>query len=260
MCRLAAIRTDRPDHRVAVLEGLRALADHSYTGPEDHRSHRDGWGIVGPTRQGLTYWGRSAEDASQDPAYGKAVEAAHAVLPHSVTIAHVRNASVGNRCVENAHPFVRDGWAFCHNGTVRDLAIPNGAEAEGDTDSERYFLQLLAHMKASKSPLEGIRRTVQELDRAYAYSSLTFLLTDGHEVYAFRRVGEPGSCGTRECALEYYTLGFGYLGNSLVVFQEPRVLRGLERWQEIPDGTLLHVSSQGQPRFIPLLAPAPRAT
>ncbi|MFH7417017.1 class II glutamine amidotransferase, partial [Pseudomonas syringae group genomosp. 7] len=61
-----------------------------------------------------------------------------------VVICHIRQANVGNVCLSNTHPFVRDlwgrNWCFAHNGQLAN--ITPGATfypQVGDTDSEAAF-------------------------------------------------------------------------------------------------------------------------
>lgn len=261
MCRMVALQGNDPKVRASILDRFRTQADHGFTGPPSHRSHRDGWGIVGRVGGHLRHLGRSPFDASQDPQYETAVAASRSVDPDTYALAHVRNASVGKNRVENNHPFVRNGWAFCHNGTIRgDLQPPSGGTAEGETDSERFFLHLLAAKERLGSMEASIREVVSFLSQGFSYSSLTFLLTNGPELYALRSVGNsPGACRTRACALEHYTLGKGTWNGATVVTQEPQFLGKLENWRELPDGELLHLNRTGTMRRVqlgPLQAPA----
>lgn len=259
MCRMLAIRARETRTIPAVLERFRTLAAHGATGPASLRSHRDGWGIVGQVGGELRHLGRAPSDGSTDPAFARAAAAASKVDPGTFLIAHLRNASVGKDTEANTHPFVREGWAFCHNGTIRALSGPPRMPPEGNTDSERYFLHLLAAHNRTGSMEAAIREVVPRLAEAHRYSSLTFLLTNGTELYASRLVGpEPGACGTLTCALEHYALARAHYQDSQLVVQEPGFLPGLTAWDPLPNGSLWIQDGKGAGRVVPLVEdPAP---
>src|SRR5438552_11986254 len=100
--------------------------------PDHPRGHRDGWGLV---KEGA-YVGRSSRDAFDDPEYTRA--AARVAGPRrGVVLAHLRAASAGAVTLENTHPFLAGGLAFCHNGSVEGIARP------GESDSRAYFELIL---------------------------------------------------------------------------------------------------------------------
>ncbi len=255
MCRMLALRADDPLVRKEILHAFRSQAHHSQTGPPDDRRHGDGWGIAGILGGRMGHLARSPGDAAQDPNYPPTVERSVVLQAGTVVLAHVRNASKGSKAIENTHPFVKDGWAFCHNGTVHGLNPPWNVPTEGETDSERVFLHLLTERKRGASFDDAIRNVAGRVS-TLRHTSLTFLLTDGQELFAYRHVGnEPGSCGTQKCATEYYTLGYGTYKGALVVSQEREYLQGLDGWKEVPDGSLLHVAPGGTPRVRALAVP-----
>lgn len=253
MCRMLAVRA-APEERRAVLTAFQSQAAASHTGPGELRSHRDGWGIVGPVGRRIVDFGRSIADASADPSYEEAVARAATADPDGFVLAHVRNASVGARTLANTHPFVRDGWAFAHNGTVHGLEAPEGWVPEGDTDSERFFLHLLAANRPGVPMGGAIRTVVSRIDRTRRYTSLTFLLTDGRQLFAYRGVGpDPEECGTLACAAEHYALARVAGPSADVVLQEPGILGPEKPVHAVPDGALLHVAPDGGAREIRVL-------
>jgi len=117
------------------------------------KQHPDGWGLAcfGASGPRLV---RGTGAAFVDGAFN---QAALDISSRSV-IAHVRRASVGAIREENCHPFLRQGYAFAHNGDiarwaelqseVEALIHPKYRQFEGETDSERCFALFLTHLEA----------------------------------------------------------------------------------------------------------------
>lgn len=259
MCRMLAVRTPDRSVRREVLLDFQTQAARSFNGPEDHRSHRDGWGIAGTLLSNLAHIGRSPIDASQDPEYARAVQRSEVVPGDHFILSHVRDASQGSVRLDNSHPFIHHGWAFAHNGTIHGIEAPRDLKPQGDTDSERLFLHILHDYERTGDMGRTLRHILPRIAEQYSHSSLTFLLTDGRTLYAMRRVGpDPAECGTRECQLEYYALGWGKYKGADLVTQEPQLFAGIEHWNEVPDGHLLIIPRVGNVRTVPVFdAPAP---
>jgi predicted glutamine amidotransferase len=196
--------------------------------------------------------GRKAKDASSDHDFERAVQRSRGA--QGFLVAHLRAASKGRVALPNTHPFIANGFAFCHNGTILgDLEIL-GDRYEGDTDSERYFHRLLRAIDREASVPTAFETTVQEIEATSRFSSLTCLLTDGRTLWGYRRVGDAAieDCGTRECALESYSLGVGRVGDVRFVAQEPTHLGAIEEWTEVPDGHLMVWPRDAAPEIRPL--------
>lgn len=272
---MLAVKADDPTVLAEILTAFRTQADASLTGPKDLRSHRDGWGFAGRLTGFAFQFARSVLDASSDPEYPIAVRRASVTDPGTFFLAHVRNASVGGTRLENTHPFVRRDWMFAHNGTIHGLEVPPGHIAQGDTDSERFFLHILDEYRRTRDMTVALRTVLPRIARR-RNSSLTFLLTDGRDLYAFRSVGsDVGTCKTKECQLEHYALSVGTWKGATVALQEPAILPGFQTTVEVPPGQLCVMPRNGSPRLIPVLggafhlpgavkangaAPAPAAT
>lgn len=221
---------------------FRVEASRGRVGARMEPGHRDGWGIAFLGRDGaLHHAGRSTRDAETDPEYPRAVERLAQAVGRGVVLDHLRKVSLGAKTLENTHPFLEGGFAFCHNGTVRGVAPP------GENDSRALFARLLAEMRKGASPEEAIATLARDVDRSLSYTSLTFLLTDGRSLWGLRRVGnDPVACAPEACAPEYYTLGWTTLPDgSLVVSQEHEVL-GIQGWTPVADGEILAVTPDGK--------------
>lgn len=111
----------------------------------------------------------------------KALQAALEAAPVTgfVGIAHTRWATHGVPSTRNAHPHVsRDGVAIVHNGIIenheslradlKDL----GYTFDSDTDTEVIAHRIHQHLAQSKDLFEAVRKTVAELDGAYALAAI----------------------------------------------------------------------------------------
>jgi glucosamine--fructose-6-phosphate aminotransferase (isomerizing) len=92
-----------------------------------------------------------------------------------VGIAHTRWATHGVPTTRNAHPHIsRDGIAVVHNGIIenhealRAGLIDLGYEFTSETDTEVVAHRIHHHLAQSSSLFEAVRKTVAELDGAYA--------------------------------------------------------------------------------------------
>jgi glucosamine--fructose-6-phosphate aminotransferase (isomerizing) len=97
-----------------------------------------------------------------------------------VGIAHTRWATHGLPTTRNAHPHVsRDGIAVVHNGIIenhealRAGLIDLGYEFTSETDTEVIAHRIHHHAADSSSLFEAVRRTVAELDGAYALAVIS---------------------------------------------------------------------------------------
>ncbi|MGN1133277.1 MAG: class II glutamine amidotransferase, partial [Oscillospiraceae bacterium] len=124
------------------------------------------------------------------------------LTPQKNLLAHIRYATVGSRCAENAHPFtdydnIGRQWVLMHNGTVYSDAeiLKYMALQKGETDSERIFLYLLDNIN------QGIRQTggslsieqrfriLNELVQRLSYrNKLNLMIFDGEVLYVHKNM------------------------------------------------------------------------
>ena len=92
----------------------------------------------------------------------------------NIGIAHTRWATHGVPSEANAHPHVcNNRVAVVHNGIIENFeALKAGQEARfrftSETDTEVVVHQICHHLEAGNDLLEAVRRTVAELEGAYA--------------------------------------------------------------------------------------------
>lgn len=158
------------------------------TGP-----HRDGWGIA-------FYEGKGARcfhdpNPSVDSRIAKLVKE-HPIKSH-VVISHIRQANVGDICLENTHPFQRElwgcTWTFAHNGQL-DKALFDKTlgvyRPVGTTDSEYAFCWLLGKIREAfperpenLAPVETfIHERCEELRELGVFN---MLLTESNYLFAY---------------------------------------------------------------------------
>src|SRR5947209_1063130 len=151
------------------------------------RIHADGWGVAHAAGDVLEVE-RSTTNASADPAFAAVATRVSA----RAGLAHLRWASPGLPVVLcNAHPFRYERTAFAHNGgiypldRVGELLEPDWRERlSGTTDSEHYFLAVMAELAASGDDLPtALGRVLRRITTGYAPSSLNAMFLAPEALY-----------------------------------------------------------------------------
>lgn len=141
MCELLGMSANVPTDIVFSFTGL--MQRGGKTGP-----HRDGWGIGFYEGRGIRVF--------QDPKASSESEVAQLIqgypIKSTAIIAHIRQANVGNVCLANTHPFVRElwgrSWCFAHNGQMPNFqGLTDFYQPIGTTDSEAAFCDLLNRIR-----------------------------------------------------------------------------------------------------------------
>ena len=248
--------------------GMRCLAQSCRDWRGD--AHGDGWGI-GYYDSGRPQVIRRPTAATEDAEFRHAAE--RVVAP--AVVAHVRQASVGDRSIANTHPFTFGRWVFAHNGTVTGFdklmpALVSETDPElrrqigGTTDSEHAFFWLLSRLRraglAAEGPcsdLAGAAQVLADSVRTLGASSaatrpdqparLNFLLSDGavflasrfrHSLYWTNRRGPfAATPGASASATK----------RGVAVASEPI---GEEGWAEVPEASVLTVDADFLVRWV----------
>ncbi|MGE2712986.1 class II glutamine amidotransferase [Mycolicibacterium litorale] len=176
MCRLLGVVSAVP---VSVSDAVDALTLKDFVALT--KIHGDGWGIARVDRaDGLPQVQVSAGSALDDAAFDAATAQGRAVA----SMVHLRWATNGLAVrPENSHPFLADGIAMAHNGSIKPIApleemleADTAATLRGTTDSERYFALIRQHRRTAPSLAEAVRRAVAQLRDRYPEASLNALL------------------------------------------------------------------------------------
>lgn len=236
MCRLLAVvtRSSEPirDALGGDLHAFRCLS----------REHSDGWGMSVHGVDGIaTTRGLDAAFASE------AFERASGVVGRAAII-HLRRAT-GDLAVnlQNSHPFTQAGMAFAHNGyylpfdAIRHLVPPHLAGlASGTTDSELYFLRILARIEAGdriESAILGAAADIKREAREFASLNCLLLTADGLYAYADEN---PDADIRIENGDDFFRLMYREEQDRIVIsstgYEQPA-----GRWKQVPFGSVLRI-------------------
>lgn len=197
--------------------------------------HHDGWGLVSYLKENVPeYIEREPESLTENAElFEKAAKWAES-SGYRTTMLHIRKSTDASKSIANTHPFVYKEWSFCHNGTIFDsekIRLKK-LKPSGQTDSERFFLYLMEQMKWPFKPESRIRKAAAYVRKHFKYTSLTFLLTNGKKLYAYR------DCDPKY--QDYYTLYTAQVNGAKIVSSEP--LPSLSRdWTSLRNGELLRL-------------------
>ena len=210
--------------------------------------HGDGWGHA---------WSTAAGDLEVRKSPGSALGseeladlAAH--RPAEAALTHLRWATLGLSVrPDNTHPFTDGRVAFAHNGSISppaalDALVPGctAGRRRGTTDSERYFLAVLARLRDGVPPGEALRDTAADIAATAEFTSLNCLLLTPESLYAFCRVDPHGP--VEDDDPEYYTLRYRTAPGAVVVSSS-----GWGRgWSDLADGDLLVVRRRTLETFL----------
>lgn len=176
MCRLLGVVSAVP---VSVSDAVGAPTLKDFVALT--KIHGDGWGVAAVEEAGRSPRVEvSAGSALDDPAFDVATAERRAVA----SMVHLRWATNGLAVrPENSHPFLADGIAMAHNGSIKPMAPLDAllepgiaATLRGTTDSERYFALIRQHRRTAPTLAEAVRRAVSELRDRYPEASLNALL------------------------------------------------------------------------------------
>ncbi len=141
MCELLGMSANTPTDLCFSFTGLTQRGGH--TGP-----HKDGWGVAFYEGKGVRQF-HDPQPSCESPIAGLLQSYP---IKSKNAICHIRQANVGDICLANTHPFVRElwgrHWVFAHNGQVPDFVRHVGMyEPVGDTDSENIFCDLMNRVR-----------------------------------------------------------------------------------------------------------------
>jgi predicted glutamine amidotransferase len=194
MCRLLGYAAPSPRTTRSVLSGNQSAVFQDMT-----QLHKDGWGsawLDADERTNVPADERSDQPAAdvgaalhkqRSPETGAGsldLTQALAERRSSAQLVHLRMATDGMAChAENTHPFLVDGLAFAHNGSLTPAASIDAfidpsifAQLRGDTDSERYFAVIRSKIAAGRDLFEAVCETVAELRPLYPDASMNALI------------------------------------------------------------------------------------
>ena len=112
----------------------------------------------------------------------------------SIGIGHTRWATHGKPTELNAHPHVGENSYVVHNGIIENYQelkqrlISEGVHFMSQTDTEVIIHLFESHLKQVKDPLKAFRKTLDELQGAYAILLITKCATD---TIFFAKQGSP---------------------------------------------------------------------
>jgi predicted glutamine amidotransferase len=156
-----------------------------------------------------------------------------------IVLCHLRKASdIIPITLANAHPFIHNGWAIIHNGTVfnaESLLRDPGFETTSDgSDTEHFFHYLLTKME--NTPPGRMARTIANAVASIDtdYSALNCILSNGREMYAIRQYRKWD---------DYYTLYTYRLPGSIVISSQPVELPQLrpDNWKLLSNNLLVRI-------------------
>jgi len=225
MCRLLGLIGTPPLPARDFLTAFQPLCKTGKIKCNMEPGHLDGWGVSGFQNGRAVYFERRPESAAGDSVLFREVgeRAQKSLTP--VLIAHLRKASTGMRSVGNSHPFHYRDWVFAHNGTVHGAmaSLPlTDAKPQGETDSELLMLWILEHIQNEPDPTAALVKLLKESRQNLVFTSLTFLLTNGKLLWAYRDYGEKRleKGETLQEREKYYTLYYAKVDRCAVVCSE----------------------------------------
>jgi predicted glutamine amidotransferase len=215
MCRLMGVVTRAP------LPLAETLSDLTAPFTELSREHRDGWGIAAWPGQG---GGLRVVKNTAPAADTRLWDAALTSVLSDAALLHLRMASPGLPVISgNTHPFTAGALAFAHNGfftpyDALDDLINTGllAGANGNSDSERFFLRVLTLLAEEGDPVEALVRATADIRSRSSFASLNCLLLTEQALYAYSDE-DPESEVSRRRGPDFFRLRYHTDGNRVVV-------------------------------------------
>ncbi|WP_417534473.1 class II glutamine amidotransferase [Marinobacterium stanieri] len=247
MCELLGMSANVPTDICFSFTGL--MQRGGRTGP-----HSDGWGIAFYEGKGL----RSFHDPEPSANSRIAKLVADYSIKSRVVISHIRQANVGQVCLENTHPFSRElwgyTWTYAHNGQLDPSLFDwplKFYHPVGTTDSEYAFCWLLDQIRSRypKRPAD-----MHELQRFIHYCCeqlrglgvFNMLLSESTHLFCYcstklswiTRRAPFGEARLKDCevSVDFYA---ETTPNDVVTVITTEPLTDNERWQRLETGEMI---------------------
>ncbi|MEV6537119.1 class II glutamine amidotransferase [Streptomyces sp. NPDC051639] len=207
--------------------------------------HGDGWGLGLRSSNGTIETRKDAERADWSPRL-------QSLLNTSTTDAallHLRMASSDFAVTRaNSHPFGDSTVAFAHNGdfvpstALNELIGPDKlAAAEGDTDSERFYLRIRQRMDDGVDPADAILQSADEVrTRSERFMSLNCLLLRPDALFVYAE-HDPYSEVIGRRGPGYFGIQYRQDADKVVVVSTER-LRPEPLWTTLPERHVLQLT------------------
>ena len=240
MCRLLGIYGQSDIWReIALAFGDQAESGAIPPGENQKPGHKDGWGIAmtNQDHSAMIPVMRQLGSSLEGSCYQDAIQGAS--QPPGILLCHLRKASdIIPITLANAHPFVHNGWAIIHNGTVYNAeSLPRNPELKttsDGSDTEHFFHYLLTRIE--KTPTDGMAPVIAEAVASIEtdYSALNCILSNGRDLFAIRHYRQWEN---------YYTLYTYTLPGSIIISSQPLELPQLipENWKLLSNNRLLRI-------------------
>ncbi|MET3999566.1 class II glutamine amidotransferase [Marinobacterium sp. MBR-109] len=247
MCELLGMSANVPTDICFSFTGL--MQRGGRTGP-----HRDGWGIAFYEGKGLRCF--------HDPKPSADSRIANLVADYSiksrVVISHIRQANVGQVCLENTHPFSRElwgySWTYAHNGQLDPKLFDwplKFYHPVGTTDSEYAFCWLLDQIRnrypERPTDLHELERfTHQCCERLRGLGVFNMLLSESTHLFCYcstklawiTRRAPFGEARLKDCEMSV-DFGAETTPNDVVTVIATEPLTDNEQWQRLQAGELV---------------------
>lgn len=197
----------------------------------------------------LNKWDKSALNLVYTEEFNKVVD----TMVHSGPfIAHVRAISSGLTAKEGAHPFLVDGVALAHNGTLGGCdkyvsMYRTELKGEADPVDSHVLTCILAHESKGTVTAESIQTTLKQITGSYALlianNQTMWVVPGAHSLYICRigpfLVANTSSVNLNKVGKEVKRISRLVHGNSMAI-EEPELIKGYTINTLGPTGLVKH--------------------
>ncbi|SIQ11713.1 class II glutamine amidotransferase [Marinobacterium stanieri] len=247
MCELLGMSANVPTDICFSFTGL--MQRGGRTGP-----HSDGWGIAFYEGKGL----RSFHDPEPSANSRIAKLVADYSIKSRVVISHIRQANVGQVCLENTHPFSRElwgyTWTYAHNGQLDPSLFDwplKFYHPVGTTDSEYAFCWLLDQIRSRyperPADMHELQRFIHYCcEKLRGLGVFNMLLSESTHLFCYcstklswiTRRAPFGEARLKDCevSVDFYA---ETTPNDVVTVITTEPLTDNERWQRLETGEMI---------------------
>jgi len=227
MCRMLAVLT-KDNFDDEIYADFLQLAKYGNVKPYRSEGHNDGWGVAGFLGSTPVVFYKSEKgilNAEEIYFYFRTAVRKAILSKSHFTIVHFRKASTGSVKLENTHPFVHNGWIFCHNGTVleKDKLVVNRNFCHGETDSEMLFNFLVENIATTINFVPKLINCIKYLKTKIKHTSYTFFLANNEFFIVYReysnKFAENGDSPLWN--KDYYTMYYVKTNSRIVFCSQP---------------------------------------